>query len=207
MPTETKNVALKRIWSGRISPSACWLKRLSLTTRPARKAPSDRLTPARLVRNAVPRQMAMTVSRKSSGEQVRATCSSTIGIRRRAISSTATMIAPALPSAQTISAPSRRAAEHRHQQHHHDDREVLEDRGCRARSARAASLVSFAVGEQLEHDRGRAERDQEAGEEPAPPVDAEDGSSRSSVPSVASTTWSPPPREDGRLHLAPASPG
>ena len=67
MPTETKNVALKRICSGRISPSACWLKRLSLTTSPARKAPSDRLTPARLVRNAVPKQIAMTVEQEELG--------------------------------------------------------------------------------------------------------------------------------------------
>ena len=50
MPTETKNVALNSIWSGRISPSAYSLKRLSLTTSPARNAPSERLTPARLVR-------------------------------------------------------------------------------------------------------------------------------------------------------------
>ena len=102
MPTETKNVALKRICSGMISPKAWWLNRLSLTSRPARNAPSDRLTPATLVSQAVPKQIAMTVRRKSSGEQVRATRSSSGGISRRATSSTARMIASALPSAQTI---------------------------------------------------------------------------------------------------------
>ena len=102
MPTETKNVALKRICSGMISPNAWWLNRLSLTSRPARNAPSDRLTPATLVSQAVPKQIAMTVSRKSSGEHVRATRSSSGGINRRATSSTARMIASALPSAQMM---------------------------------------------------------------------------------------------------------
>ena len=96
----------------------------------------------------MPKQIAITVSRKISGEQVRATVSSTRGMMRRASSSTTAMIAAALPSA--IAIRERRAAaagEHRHQQHHHDDREVLEDqepepdlamrrrwsrRGCRA---------------------------------------------------------------------------
>ena len=84
MPTDTKKVALNRISRGRISPSACWLKRLSLTSRPARKAPRERLTPARLVRYAVPKHTAMTVRRKSSGEQVRATTSRSRGMSRRA---------------------------------------------------------------------------------------------------------------------------
>ena len=154
MPTETKNVALKRICSGMISPKAWWLKRLSLTTRPARKAPSDRLTPARLVSQAVPRQMAITVSRKSSGEQVSATRSSSGGISRRATTSTATISASALPSAQTIcAARSTLTAEHRHDQHHDDDREVLEDQqaerhlAVRARglAASPSSLSTIAV--------------------------------------------------------------
>jgi hypothetical protein len=46
IPTETKNAALKMICSGRISTSACELKRDSETSRPARKAPSDTETPA-----------------------------------------------------------------------------------------------------------------------------------------------------------------
>ena len=128
IPTETKNIALKRICSGMISPKACWLKRLSLTTNPARNAPSERLTPARLVNHAVPKQIATTASRNSSGEQVRATRSSSGGMTRRATASTMAMMPSALASAMTMSAAEPTAAsQHRDEQDHHDDGEVLKD--------------------------------------------------------------------------------
>jgi len=57
------------------------------------------LTPARLVRYVVPKQMAITVRRKSSGEQVRATDSSTFGMSRRATTSTRAMRTPAFARA------------------------------------------------------------------------------------------------------------
>ena len=122
----------------------------------------------------MPKQIAMTVSRKSSGEQVRATCSSSGGIRRRATSSTATMMAAALPSAQTMSrADPPPPAEHRHEQHHHDDREVLEDQQAEARPGRAALLVSPRSASSFSTIAVELSATEEAGEEPAPPVDAE----------------------------------
>ena len=173
MPTDTKNVALKRICSGMISPKAWWLKRLSLTTRPARKAPSDRLTPAMLVSQAVPRQMAMTVRRKSSGAQVSATRSSSGGISRRATTSTATMSPSAFDQRpDNLRARSALAAEHRHDQDHDDDREVLEDQQAE-RHLSVGRRGFAAVAEQLEHDRRRGQRHQKPGEERRPPLDAE----------------------------------
>ena len=50
IPTETKNTALKIICSGSTSARTWVLARLSLMTRPARKAPSETLTPASAVR-------------------------------------------------------------------------------------------------------------------------------------------------------------
>ena len=200
MPTETKNVALKRICSGSTSPSACWLKRLSLTTRPARKAPSDRLTPARLVRKAVPKQMAMTVSRNSSGEQVRATCSSTIGIRRRAISSTAAMMSPALASAQAIApAEPPPPASIGTSSTITTTARSWKIRMPRPRLAvRAVGLA--AIGEQLEHDGRRAEGDEEAGEQAAAPVDAEEGEEHQRADGGESDLQAAG-GEDGALHL------
>ena len=105
IPTDMKKAALNRIWRGRISPSACWLNRLSLTITPARKAPSERESPARLVSQAVPKQIATTLKRNSSCEHVRATSSSTGGMRRRAKSRAKTMIAAAVSSAKATSTP------------------------------------------------------------------------------------------------------
>ncbi len=172
-PIETKKVALKTICSGRISLSACWPKRLSWITSPARKAPSETLTPARLVRYAVPKQIAITVIRKISGEQVRATTSSNIGISRRAKIRIAAMIATATPSAPRISqieppeVPSAGTS-----------RTIgMIARSWKSKQADAGVAVLLralaAVLEQAEHERGRAQRDEQAGVDRGPDGDAE----------------------------------
>lgn len=92
----------KSIWSGSVSLSACCEKRLSLTINPARNAPSERLTPARLVKYAVPKQMAITVKRNNSGEHVKATDSRIFGITRLATTSTSSIMPMAVPSAVAI---------------------------------------------------------------------------------------------------------
>jgi hypothetical protein len=160
------------ICSGRTSPSACELKRDSLTMSPARKAPSDTLTPAIDVAYAVPMQIAITVSRNSSGEQVAATRSSTGGSTRRANTSTRVMIATAVASA-TATSPERPAglAEDGHEQHHRDDREVLEEQhGDRDPPVVCGHLA--AIGEDLQHDRRGRQRHQQAGEQGHARVDA-----------------------------------
>lgn len=102
IPIETKNVALNRICRGSTSPSACELWRDSLTTSPARNAPRATLTPASEVNQAVPSPIATTVSRNTSGEQVRATRSSNGGITFRAITSTTASTPSAVPRARTM---------------------------------------------------------------------------------------------------------
>jgi hypothetical protein len=103
IPTETKKAALNRVWRGRISPRAWCSKWLSDTISPARNAPRETLTPARLVNQAVPKQIATVVSRNTSGEQVRATDSRTRGMTRRAPTITTRMMSPALATAHSRS--------------------------------------------------------------------------------------------------------
>ena len=192
MPTDTKKAALKRIWSGRISPSACWLNRLSLTTRPARNAPRERLTPARLVRNAVPKQMAMTESRNSSGEHVRATCSRTSGMSLRAIRSTATMIPPALASAQTTSLPEPPVPPSIGT----TSTITTTARSWKIRMPRpirpCAVLVSFRSASSLSTMAVELRETRKPVKRPLR-QSTPNSSSRSRVPSEASTTWRPPP--------------
>ena len=104
MPTETKNVALKRVCSGSISLIAFCENLLSLTTMPARNAPRETLTPARLVRYAVPKQIAITLKRNISGEQTFDIISRSLGMSLRAAIKTTAIIAAALASAMAICA-------------------------------------------------------------------------------------------------------
>ena len=73
MPIDTKNVAENRICSGITSPSARAATRLSLTISPARNAPSEMDTSSRLVRYAVPKQIARMASRNTSWDWNRET--------------------------------------------------------------------------------------------------------------------------------------
>ncbi|CAA9315209.1 MAG: hypothetical protein AVDCRST_MAG16-403 [uncultured Frankineae bacterium] len=61
-------------------------------------------------------------------------------------------------------------AEHRQQEHHRHDGEVLEDQQSQARLA-GRRAGGAAVGEQLEHDGGRGQRDEQAGEQRRAQVD------------------------------------
>jgi hypothetical protein len=82
------------------------------------------------------------------------------------------MIPAAVPSAvRTSDERAARRAEHRHEQHHRHDGEVLEEQhGHRQAPVRGVDLA--AVGEHLEDDRGRGQRDEQAGEERHPGVHA-----------------------------------
>ena len=93
----------------------------------------------------MPKQIATTVSRNTSGEQVRATISSSGGISRRATTSTTATISAALASAQSeLAGRSCLAAEHRDEQHHEHDRQVLEEQ--HAERDLAVAAVDLASG-------------------------------------------------------------
>ena len=73
---------------------------------------------------------------------------------------------------QTQRAALTRSSQRRHEQHHHDDRQILKDE--QAQADLADGLVHLPLlGEQLEHDRGRRERDQKARKDRGQDPDAE----------------------------------
>ena len=83
MPTATKNKMAKISRRGRVSSSARWLKSESLTTIPAKKAPSAMETPKILYApKAIETAAATTVKVNSSREPRRATNCMIIGTRR-----------------------------------------------------------------------------------------------------------------------------
>ena len=71
MPTETKNSTAKASRSGSDSSAACWLSSDSLSTIPAKNAPSAKETPnSSAAPKATPSAIARTASLNSSREPV-----------------------------------------------------------------------------------------------------------------------------------------
>jgi hypothetical protein len=74
IPTDTKKRTAKASRRGRVSEAALWLSSDSLSTMPAKKAPSAKDTPnSSAAPKAAPRAMARTARRNSSRDPVWAT--------------------------------------------------------------------------------------------------------------------------------------
>ena len=99
MPTETKNSTAKASCIGMDSAAARWPKRDSLSTTPAKKAPSASDTPKTCAEaKAMPMATASTDRVKSSREPVRATCCSSQGTTRGPSTMASVTKAATLPS-------------------------------------------------------------------------------------------------------------
>ncbi len=174
VPIDRKNVAENRICSGSTSPSACAEWRDSLTTRPGEERPERHRDPGQR------REVGGAEAQRDHRQQEHlggAGAGDRLEHRRHDPpghdegdgddGAGGGQRADETAGAAALLAP----AEHRQQQHHRDDREVLEDEqpeaGLAGRRARGA-----AVAEQLEHDRRRRQRDEQAGEDRRPQLDA-----------------------------------
>ena len=83
------------------------------------------------------------------------------------------MIPPAFSSAKATSTPDPPLVpRHRDQEHHRDDRQILEDQDA-DREASRGCLRFPPFTQDLQHDRGRGERDEEAAEDADTPLHAE----------------------------------
>ena len=108
MPTETKNSTAKASRNGRESLAALWLSSDSLSSMPAKNAPSAKDTPNSVAEpNATPSAMARTDRVNSSREPVAAIFSRVQGITRRPTSSMKATNAPSLTSVQAMATTKR----------------------------------------------------------------------------------------------------
>ena len=186
MPTLTKNSTAKASRSGSASRPARWLSSDSLSTMPARNAPSASETPnASAEPNEMPRAIARMLSVNSSREPARTTSCSSRGTIFVPTSSMNATNSAAWPSASatstgagTIAQQGRDAlaaafAREHGQQHEDDDREdVLDDQPAN-RDVTGVRLEQVAVLQRAQQHDGAGHRqaeaeDQALGERPAP---------------------------------------
>ena len=165
MPTETKNSTANASCSGNEFDAALWLRSDSLSTMPAKNAPSANETPNSLAApNAMPTDSARTASVNSSRDPVRAACRSSHGMTRGPTTSAIDAERDhleqrererhedVLPAARHLGAgvAAERFGERRQQHEHQDHREVLDDQPAdgdaavrrRQRSPRSSSALS-----------------------------------------------------------------